>query len=521
MFGMISEVLARIASVSVGGDGGGGGLDSDCADRLNFKYSCLLLMSLGALVTTRQFVGESIVCWSPNNFNQQWIKYSDAFCWVSNTFNAPLDTHHAPHLDKYEAVELHYYQWVPLILFLMALTFLFPHLLWRTVYLYAGLDLEQIALHATSFHIQIDELAWHTLITRLARHIDRYLELQKCVGEGEGGCWERVRAVLTGRCCVLSVSRHFGNFLSFIYPAVKTLYLLNVVGQMYLLSLWLGEEYRWYGIDVLFSMGLEGKRLSDVTSLFPRVTWCKVQERGKESILVHNMNCVLPINLFNEMVFLVVWFWLAFVFGVTSLSLARWFLNCSYMGDEYVRKHLKFSNKLQTAEDKKLLRRFLHGYLKQDGVFIIRMLSRNTSSIFVSDLLSEMFELHRVKSTEQRRQQRLHRATQQTTNPPIPSHEPTPSHLLQIQEPPVHSTLESYQSDENLLLKVSEPPSSNNTNSQPAPILPPRSVAGSTISNQGTCGDIRPMPPPLYQRFATNLEVVSTRSCDTICDKKK
>ena len=66
-----------------------------------------------------------------------------------------------------------------------------------------------------------------------------------------------------------------------------------------------GEEYRWYGIDVLFSMGLEGKRLSDVTSLFPRVTWCKVQERGKESILVHNMNCVLPINLFNEMVFLV------------------------------------------------------------------------------------------------------------------------------------------------------------------------------------------------------------------------
>ena len=66
-----------------------------------------------------------------------------------------------------------------------------------------------------------------------------------------------------------------------------------------------GEGYRWYGFDIMFSMIMEGKRLSDVTTLFPRVTWCRVQERGKESILTHNMNCVLPVNLFNEMVFLV------------------------------------------------------------------------------------------------------------------------------------------------------------------------------------------------------------------------
>ena len=73
--------------------------------------------------------GDSIICWSPNNFNSQWVAYSDAFCWVSNTFYAPLNTHHDPTLDRYDAAvkkykhfELQYYQWVPLILFLQVST---------------------------------------------------------------------------------------------------------------------------------------------------------------------------------------------------------------------------------------------------------------------------------------------------------------------------------------------------------------------------------------------------------------
>ena len=125
----------------------------------------------------------------------------------------------------------------------------------------------------------------------------------------------------------MSISRHYGNFLTYTYPAVKALFIVNIVAQMFLLSLWLGKQlptqsswaqnnfikgfcaigegYRWYGFDILFSMIMEGKRMSDVTNLFPRVTWCEVLEREKESIHPHQMHCVLPINLFNEMVFLV------------------------------------------------------------------------------------------------------------------------------------------------------------------------------------------------------------------------
>ena len=44
------------------------------------------------------------------------------------------------------------------------------------------------------------------------------------------------------------------------------------------------------------------------------------------------------------------------------------------------------------------MKRFLRGYLKSDGLFIIKMLSKNTSSVFISDLVLNLFDLYIRKS---------------------------------------------------------------------------------------------------------------------------
>ena len=44
------------------------------------------------------------------------------------------------------------------------------------------------------------------------------------------------------------------------------------------------------------------------------------------------------------------------------------------------------------------MKRFLRGYLKSDGIFIIKMLSRNTSSLFISDLTQNLFDFYIQKS---------------------------------------------------------------------------------------------------------------------------
>ena len=65
---------------------------------------------------------------------------------------------------------------------------------------------------------------------------------------------------------------------------------------------------------------------------------------------------------------------------------------------DYIRKHLKFCGRLKTSSEKKAMKRFLRGYLKSDGIFIVKMLSKNTSSVFVSDLVQGLFNLYIHKS---------------------------------------------------------------------------------------------------------------------------
>ena len=66
-------------------------------------------------------------------------------------------------------------------------------------------------------------------------------------------------------------------------------------------------------------------------------------------------------------------------------------------------------NQLSTQEDKKLFRKFVNDYLREDGVLALRLLSRNSQDLIVSEVVSNLYSLYK---SQQRQQQQLLRQQQ-------------------------------------------------------------------------------------------------------------
>jgi len=76
--------------------------------------------------------------------------------------------------------------------------------------------------------------------------------------------------------------RHHGNYLVTLYLLVKLLYIGNVVGQLYMLNVFLGASYHSYGVDVVSAL-INGTDWS-ASPMFPRVTLCDLRVRPTDRL---------------------------------------------------------------------------------------------------------------------------------------------------------------------------------------------------------------------------------------------
>jgi len=101
----------------------------------------------------------------------------------------------------------------------------------------------------------------------------------------------------------------------------KLFYLGNVVGQLFLLNLVLATKYNTFGFDVIRDMVANKDWTEQSYVVFPRVTLCDFKVRGQDMVNVHpyTVQCVLPINLYNESIYVFLWYWLVLVAAVSVL----------------------------------------------------------------------------------------------------------------------------------------------------------------------------------------------------------
>ncbi|VDM57329.1 unnamed protein product [Angiostrongylus costaricensis] len=112
--------------------------DDDSIDRLNYVTTIYMLLGFALTLFAKNYVGEPMQCWVPNQWTAVWEVFSESYCFVENTYFVPMNDSNMPAVHTREGREMIYYQWVPFILSLMAFCFYIPRGVWKIFSPYSG-----------------------------------------------------------------------------------------------------------------------------------------------------------------------------------------------------------------------------------------------------------------------------------------------------------------------------------------------------------------------------------------------
>ena len=83
-------------------------------------------------------------------------------------------------------------------------------------------------------------------------------------------------------------------------------------GQMFLLDRFFDGTFLTFGIEVIsFADRDQEDRIDPMVYVFPRMTKCTFHKFGTSGeIEKHDALCILPLNIFNEKIYIFLWFWM-------------------------------------------------------------------------------------------------------------------------------------------------------------------------------------------------------------------
>lgn len=370
--------------------------DDNFIDRLSHYYTIMFLLFMNVFVVTEEYVGEPIQCFCPADFTDAEVAFTNYVCWVSNTYYIPFSQQIPEKYDDRRIQEIAYYQWVPLIMFLMAAMFKFPRVVWKYMSLRSGLSLKKILDMAKDLQTAPPEER-ELRLRYIAKYLDAWV---RNVNKHRAGMFSGVRTRVS-QICSLGCGRHYGNYLVTLNIFVRLLFFINVGGQLFFLNEFLGNKFYIFGYEMIYSYfkGIEWEG----SPRFPRVTLCDFDLRQLNNVQRWTLQCVLPVNLYNEAFFITLWFWYTIVTFLSLMNVLFTILGAilPYPRQSFVKKYLKMNNLYTDGGKDPRLRRnvdkFIHWYLKHDGVYVLKSLSSTSNTVIVADLVNYLWGLFRER----------------------------------------------------------------------------------------------------------------------------
>ncbi|CAF0803749.1 unnamed protein product [Adineta ricciae] len=392
---LVTDAFKKLGSPGVKND--------DFYDRLSRKYSIILLGVSFLIISSSQFIGSPINCYTQNMASH--VTYINWVCWISSSYYLPFDK---PLPNRFEKTpeKIPYYQWVPFILLCMMFLFYVPGFIWRNLNKACGINTKVITKMVTDMD-QLDGEKREAAVRALAKHVDKALAYHR---EYEYGFMYNVRQRVGSIICC-SMGRHSGNYLAFTYVFVKLLYICNAIGQLFLLNVFMGRGFTLIGFETIHRWW--NNQDLEVVERFPRITMCKfiIRTLG-DNIQPYDVQCLLPINIYNEKVFMIIWFWLAFVTIASVYGLVKWFYYfTSNARINFVQRFLE-ANEIRYSKSSKArlmiknqdddhapVKRvddFVDHYCRQDGLLLLRIIKKNTNNVIAGEVVCALWNNWKV-----------------------------------------------------------------------------------------------------------------------------
>jgi len=349
--------------------------------RFHFRGTAMLILICCLMVTCTEWIsgtGSIIDCMHGGAVPDNVI---NMFCYIQGTFSVPThwrdhdteigydvsQTGVGPYNPAKDYIEVkQYYQWVPFVLFLQGILFYVPHIVYK---MFEGGKVKSILgslnlymLKAEERKASEDELADYFIKTR-----------------GIHDNW--------------SIGLLFGH----------SIYLINVLSQIFFTDMFLGYEFSTYGVSAAsFLEESPENRIDPMSKVFPRVTKCTFQKYGPSgSLQLHDAQCVLPINIVNEKIYVFLWFWFMILTCLTVLDLIH---HIGLVAIPSVRYTI-LKRKLQTAPGFKVILMDIDLNLILDNISfgdwkLLYHLLRNMDSITSAEYLQALTKKFRTEKED-------------------------------------------------------------------------------------------------------------------------
>jgi len=175
-------------------------------------------------------------------------------------------------------------------------------------------------------------------------------------------------------------------FYFFIFCEI--IYFIHLLFQIWFTNMFLGGYFLSLGIEWMnYSHMEEDNRYDPLIRTFPRLTKCSFHKYGYSgTIEVHDALCFLPLNIVNEKIYVILWFWFVFLLIVTLFYLIYRILLVIFPILRFWR--LK---SIAPSTDRKFLRRLTS---RTGNWFILNFVANNMKPSHFRDLIDEVMKQH-------------------------------------------------------------------------------------------------------------------------------